>query len=143
MANINSFMTGRQAKLTLFTQGDKAPPFLCDSWNVGQDADAFSDGVCGEDRDRLGKEIKSYTFSAAIFVPDLEMTLRILKYDIALDSDEAPSCEFGLILTPPGGTSALFTMTEGSLDNWKLSAGGRTARIKIDVPMRFRYFKKV
>jgi hypothetical protein len=134
------FMTGRGATLSLFIGGNKAAALDVETWDLSQEAEDIADGVNGEDRDRLDKEIKFYKLSLECFNATTDKLKQLLAYDADLDDDAQDDVSFGIKLRDKSGNSDIFALTECTLDNWKWASGGRTSRMKLSIPIRGRYF---
>jgi hypothetical protein len=136
----DTFRKGRHSTLTLFIKGSKVAPLTAESYDLKQDADDIADGVNGESRDRLDKEIKFYTLTIKCFNENADKLKELLSYDEALDDDEQKAVQFGLKLKEQSGSSS-FTLTECVIGGWSWAGGQRTARAMLDIPIRARFCK--
>jgi hypothetical protein len=137
-----AFMRGEHAVVVLFIDGKKVDELDVESWSVDPVVDDISDGINGEDRDRLDKAIRFYRISLGCLNASAQKLKTLLAYDDALENDQQPSVQFGLSLrSRKGGAKDLFTATEAIIGGWKWASGGRTARQKLDIPVNARYFK--
>lgn len=135
-------MTGTKSRCTLFVANTKRV-IVVESFNVKQDADVFSDGVCGEDRNRPGKEINLYNIGLKLFNESTDTLRDVMGYDEGLDSDDVQDVVFGLLMRDKRGRQDLFKADECVIDDWEWAQSGRTARAMLTVPIRARYFKRV
>jgi hypothetical protein len=137
----DTFRKGRHATLSLFIKGSKTAPLTSESYELKENAEEISDGVNGEPRDRLDKEIKSYSLTLKCFNEDAAKWKAVLEYDAALDDDDQQAVQFGLKLKEKSGSSS-FTLTECVIDGWSWTGGqGHAARAMLDIPIRGRFFK--
>lgn len=137
------FMNGKGAFLSLFVGDDKFPPVEAESWDLEEVAEEINDGVNGEDRERLDHEIKHYKLSITCFNSTSDKLKKILKYNEDQDAQNQQAVDFGLKLRDKAGKADLFSLTECDIANWKWASGGQTARQKLTIPVRGRYFKKL
>lgn len=136
-------MTGRGATLVLFVDAAKVDALDVESWDLKLDAEIIKDDVNGEDRSRLDKEINFYSLKVKCFNQTAAKLKIVLRYDASLDADSQPDVAFGLKLKDKRGGQELFSLTEGSIDDWSWAQSGRTARGMLEIPMRFRYMTEL
>jgi len=141
MANV-PFMRGAQALCTFF-MGSAKREILVDTWDISRVIDEATDGVNGEDRDRVDATTRYYDVSLGLWVVDTKLVDALLEYQAVDDSGVQPlDVSFALGLKPRDGSKFAMSMREGCILAWKLNSGGRTPRLKKDLPLRFRYVDK-
>lgn len=137
------FMTGQGAVVQLFLDGGKFGDELdVESWDLMHDVEAVSDGVCGEGANRFDHIHIGWTLNLNLKLVTAEKVKAYLKYRDDIDAQSIPEQSVGMKLTPRGpGAAALFSLNECSIGGMGLSAGGRTNRLAMKLPMKARYMK--
>lgn len=138
---MSGFMNGKGAVLTILIDGDKMEPLDAESWDVGPVVEKYEDNVCGEDRARLDKETSHYAMSLTCFNITADKLKKLLRYDERVDVNEQPSVSFGFRMTDKQNGRSLFMGKDAVIDDWKWAVPGRTQRLKLTIPIRFRYLK--
>jgi hypothetical protein len=139
------FAIGQGGVIQLFLDGKKFGDEMdVESWDIQHDVDAVSDGVLGEDADRLDHIHKSWSLNLNLKLVIFDKVTAYLKYRQDVDSQSVPDTSVGLKLTPRGnGPQKLFAFSECSIGGMGLSTGGRTNRMSMKLPVKARYLKAI
>lgn len=136
------FLSGKDGLFRLFLGGPDIQ-LKTKTWSIKKNAVKVADGVCGEDRDRLQTITNYFEVSSDVFLNNT-LQLDAMLNDIAQnDAGLAPLVASGAMrLRILDGSRASYTCGELVIDDWDIRNGGRTDRLMMGLPMRFRYFKK-
>lgn len=136
-------MMGANSLVTFYLNSAKKQ-VNCKSWKVSRDAEKIADGVNGESRDRLDTATNFFVVSLDIWIPDAKILDAFIDAQQVDDDGVEPlPVDFSIVLRPRDGTKVGYRLDEGTIDDWSLESGGRTDRLMVTAPMRFRHFKKV
>lgn len=127
-----------------FYQQNKPVYLACKNWDVDENATEVSDGVNGENRDRLDKVTNSYTATLDVFQTDQEVMQAYIAAQDADDTNQLPLKQTCAIqITHRDGTRAAYILQECKVGPLKESMSGRADAVMLNVKVRFRYFKQV
>ena len=143
MASKIPFMKGEQATVR-FVIGATPREIAVKSWKITRDVEKISDGVNGEDRNRLDVSTNSFDIALELYTPDAKLQKALLE-DQANDDAGVQPLEKALTITqkPRDGTKTSLLCTEVTVDDWAFGAAGRTDRLMTTLPLRARYVKPV
>ncbi len=136
--------TGKCVTVTVFRNGTKIGELTAQSWECKRDATEITDDVLGEDRSRIDSETNFFVIGLKCYQRDFVVLRALLAAQAVDDSGVQPDqIDMGVVMKPKDGTKEGYAGKEGSLGAWSLSASGRTDRVMLDLPIRFRYFDPV
>lgn len=135
--------TGKNCTFKFFMGGKSIGELDVRSFSCKPNIVAIADGVCGENRDRLDKEVNYYELTMSCFQKDLTKLKNILADQDAEDDGAVPTVkDFAMVIKTKGGEKGGYIAQECVLDDWNFDIGGRTDRVMLDLPIRCRYFKQ-
>lgn len=139
------FAIGQGATVQVFLDGDKFGDEMdVESWDLTHNVESVADSILGEDADRLDSIHKSWTLSLTLKMATFDKLTAYLKYRKDVDAQATPDQAMGLKLQPrANGATKLFAFTECSIGAIGLSAGGRTNRLQMKLPVMARYMKQI
>lgn len=145
MPGAQPFAIGQNAKLQLFYKGQKFGDEMdVMSWDASENVTEVSDGVCGEDRDRLDTILNSITINLTMKLVNFDKIDALLSHRADQDAQAPGDIALGMLLSPRAKTGGVtYSFSECAFGAMKLAAGGRTDRLQHTQPVRARYWNKV
>jgi hypothetical protein len=141
MADI-PFASGKDAVFRLFLGGPEVI-LNAKTWNVKMEGVKAEDGVNGEQRDRLQFIPNYYSLDSECFFNNARILDQLLANIANIDAGVAPLVAAGSTrLRLLDGSRANYVASELCIDDWDFRQGGRTERLALGLPMRFRFFNK-
>lgn len=140
------FAIGQGGVIQLFLDGTKFGDEMdVESWDIQHNVEGVADGILGEDADRHDHIHKSWSLNLTLKLVTFDKVTTYLNYRTDVDSQSTPDQAIGLKLTPRAGGAAtkLFAFSECSVGAMGLSAGGRTNRMQMKLPVMARYMKQI
>lgn len=136
------FFSGKDAVFRLFLGGPEVV-LNAKTWNCKLNATKVADGVNGEDRDRLQTIPNYFEMNSDCFMNNSKLIDAAVSVIANSDAGVAPlQAAGGMRIRILDGSRVSYIATELVLDDWDIRQGGRTDRVMMGLPMRFRYFKK-
>lgn len=116
----------------------------CKSWDCKVNVTKISDGVNGEDRDRLDRVVNYFEITADCFQRNMDILQAALK-DIQNDDSVVPPLDKagGIRMKIYDGSKKAYLCKEMVWDDFSMNASGRADRTMMKLTMRFRYFTEV
>lgn len=135
------FFRGQNVVLRLLSDG-KSVTLLAKNWTVKEEAAEISDGVNGENRDRLDLVVNSYTATFSVFQTDQEVMQALIDQQDQNDANGLPFKQSGMvIINHRDGTRAKYLLLEGILGPFTVNMSSRQEAVMLDCSLRFRYWK--
>lgn len=137
------FISGKDSVLRIFSNGAEVI-LNPKTWNAGPNVTKVSDGVNGEDRDRLQSIINNFDFDCNGYIDSMKQVDALLAFIATNDAqvlpfDVAAALSFKIL----DGSKKAYVGKEVTLDDWKIQQGGRTERVMFSLNFRGRYFDAI
>lgn len=144
MANNNiPFLRGENVVIKLYQNGNPVV-LLAKNWNVSQEATEVSEGVNGEDRDRLDLVTNSFSGSVDVYQEDADVIQAIIDNQKNEDAGALPLVQAGAVQKRyRDGTKRAYVMRELKMGPFNETMTSRQDSVMINVKFRFRYYEPV
>jgi hypothetical protein len=137
------FINGKDAKIRLFINGTEMIA-NAKSWSVTKDVTKVSDGVNGEDRDRLDSFVNFFSWAMTCYMDKVSQVDALLAYDANTDLQVARfDCAVGITFKLQDGSKKAYVGKEIALDDWNVNQTDRKERTMFQLNFRSRYCDQV
>lgn len=137
------FFSGKDAVMRLFINGAEVILNL-DTWDAGPNVTKAADGVNGEDRDRLQTIMNYFELTSKGWMDKAAQIPAVMNYISNNDAQVQPlDAAVALSFKILDGSKLAFVAKEVTIDDWKITQGGRTTRVNFSLNMRARYFDPI
>lgn len=139
----DNFFRGENVTLKLYLRG-KPVLLLSKNWNVNQNATEISEGVGGENRDRLDIVTNSFGGSVDVYQSDQEVMDALIDDQTVRDASGLPLSWNGAVqIRHRNGTKANYLLQEVCVGPWGETMSGRPDAVMLNLKFRFTKWKKV
>jgi hypothetical protein len=132
--------SGKDASIRLFINGQEVV-LLAKTWEIGPNTTEVSDGVNGEQRDRLQSITNYFEGNISCFQSDTKALAALIANEQNDDAEVPPFVKtLGFNFKILDGTRQNFIGRETVLGAWKVNQSGRSERVMLAIPIRCRWF---
>ena len=137
------FLRGKNSTITFFLGGVKQ---VIDSktYSITRNVTKHDDPVNGEDRNRVDSSTNHFDVAIDVYGTDAKLLEAFINEQQVQDDGALPlDVASGISIKPRDGSKFAVACTEGCVDDWNFTMGGRTEAAMYKIPLRYRYVKKV
>lgn len=132
-------INGKGSKIVWFVNNVKGPPLVVQKYDFGPVVEEIADGVCGEETERLDRELKHYAGSLTIYNEDTRTLALLLKYDEDMGYGAGgTSASLGFRILDKKNGAIKLAATDVVIGSWKWTSPGQIDRSMVDIPIRCR-----